>query len=49
MPASDTVLFRFLHRFWWTPIYIQYRLGSQGIKGPSNKFIHGNTKEMLKM
>ncbi|TYI74678.1 hypothetical protein E1A91_D07G218800v1 [Gossypium mustelinum] len=43
------VLFRFLHRFWWTPVYIQYRLGSQGIKGPSYKFIHGNTKEMLKM
>ncbi|MBA0783015.1 hypothetical protein Gotri_000812 [Gossypium trilobum] len=43
------VPFRFLHRFWWTPVYIQYRLGSQGIKGPSYKFIHGNTKEMLKM
>ncbi|TYH34042.1 hypothetical protein ES332_D13G101600v1 [Gossypium tomentosum] len=43
------VLFRFLDRFWWTPVYIQYRLGSQGIKGPSYKFIHGNTREMLKM
>ncbi|TYG36973.1 hypothetical protein ES288_D13G105400v1 [Gossypium darwinii] len=43
------LLIRLLHTFWWTPVYIQYRLGSQGIKGPSYKFIHGNTKEMLEM
>ncbi|EOY01612.1 Cytochrome P450, putative [Theobroma cacao] len=43
------VLFRFLHRLWWTPFYIQYLLASQGIKGPSYKFIHGNTQDILKM
>ncbi|KAK8508035.1 hypothetical protein V6N12_025143 [Hibiscus sabdariffa] len=44
-----SLLLRFLHRFWWTPVYIQNRLGSQGIKGPSYKFIHGNNKEILEM
>ncbi|KAE8673288.1 putative Cytochrome P450 [Hibiscus syriacus] len=43
------LLFKFLHRFWWTPIRIQYRLRKQGIKGPAYKFIHGNTKEVLEM
>ncbi|MBA0751795.1 hypothetical protein Gogos_000696 [Gossypium gossypioides] len=43
------LLIRLFHTFWWTPVYVQYRLGSQGIKGPSYKFIHGNTKEMLEM
>ncbi|XP_059645038.1 cytochrome P450 CYP749A22-like [Cornus florida] len=42
-------LTRFLHKVWWKPIRIQHFLASQGIKGPSYKFLHGNTKEILKM
>ncbi|KAE8710158.1 CYP749A22 protein [Hibiscus syriacus] len=42
-------LFKFLHRFWWTPVYMQNLLGSRGIEGPSYKFIHGNNKEILEM
>ncbi|KAK8977148.1 hypothetical protein V6N11_021236 [Hibiscus sabdariffa] len=44
-----SLLLRFLHRFWWTPVSIQNRLRSQGIKGPSYRFIHGNNKEILEM
>ncbi|GMJ04596.1 cytochrome P450, family 72, subfamily A, polypeptide 14 [Hibiscus trionum] len=43
------LLLKFLHRFWWTPIYMQNLLVSQGIKGPSYKFIHGNNREILEM
>ncbi|XP_050237844.1 cytochrome P450 CYP749A22-like [Mercurialis annua] len=42
-------LIRFLMKVWWTPIRIQSMLRSQGIDGPSYKFIHGNSKEIAKM
>ncbi|KAK4598905.1 hypothetical protein RGQ29_016093 [Quercus rubra] len=38
-----------LHTLWWTPIHIKNQLGSQGIKGPSYRFFHGNTKEIFNM
>ena len=40
---------RFLHKVWWTPIRIQNFMASQGIKGPSYRFLHGNTKEIMNM
>lgn len=40
---------RFLNKVWWTPLYIQYNMRSQGIKGPSYKFLHGSTKEITNM
>ncbi|KAH6798678.1 hypothetical protein C2S51_035162 [Perilla frutescens var. frutescens] len=40
---------RLIYKLWWKPIRIQNILRSQGIKGPSYKFMHGNTKEILKM
>lgn len=43
------IVVRFLHKVWWTPINVQYALRSQGIKGPSYKFLHGSTKEMTNM
>ncbi|XP_059655640.1 cytochrome P450 CYP749A22-like isoform X2 [Cornus florida] len=43
------ILLKFLHKVWWTPIRIQRALRSQGINGPSYRFIHGNTKEIFKM
>ncbi|CAL5382268.1 unnamed protein product [Camellia sinensis] len=42
-------LTRFLYKVWWTPIQIQHKMKSQGIKGPSYKFLHGNTKEIFNM
>ncbi|XP_059658434.1 cytochrome P450 CYP749A22-like [Cornus florida] len=42
-------LITFLHKFLWVPIRIQHRMRSQGINGPSYKFIRGNTKEALIM
>ncbi|KAK6931096.1 Cytochrome P450, partial [Dillenia turbinata] len=43
------VIFKFLHKAWWAPIWMQRFMGSQGIKGPSYKFLHGNTKEILSL
>ncbi|CAN0916597.1 Cytochrome P450 CYP749A22 [Linum grandiflorum] len=40
---------RFLNRTWWTPIRIQSRMRSQGIKGPPYRFFHGNTREIAEM
>ncbi|XP_062111320.1 cytochrome P450 CYP749A22-like [Humulus lupulus] len=37
------------YKLWWTPNRIQNLMGSQGIKGPSYKFIYGNTKEISTM
>ncbi|XP_059650949.1 cytochrome P450 CYP749A22-like [Cornus florida] len=42
-------LIKFLHKVWWTPIRVQRALRSQGIKGPSYRFFHGNTKEILRL
>ncbi|KAG5521329.1 hypothetical protein RHGRI_033772 [Rhododendron griersonianum] len=43
------VLVQFLHTVWWTPIRIQHIMASQGIKGPAYRFLHGNTKEIVRM
>jgi hypothetical protein len=40
---------RVLHKLWWTPIRIQYQMGSQGIKGPSYRLFHGSNKELLNL
>ncbi|KAL5854171.1 hypothetical protein ACOSQ4_003973 [Xanthoceras sorbifolium] len=42
-------LISFIYRMWWRPIRIQSQMRSQGIKGPSYKFIHGNNKEIMDM
>ncbi|KAL2546270.1 Cytochrome [Forsythia ovata] len=36
---------RFLYKVVWIPFHVQNVMRSQGIKGPSYKFIHGNTNE----
>ncbi|KAL3578620.1 hypothetical protein D5086_020124 [Populus alba] len=35
------ILVKFFHKVWWTPIRIQSSMKSQGIKGPSYRFLHG--------
>lgn len=47
--AFLSFLFKFLNKAWWTPVRIQSMMRSQGIKGPSYKFIHGNSKEIINM
>ncbi|KAL5854172.1 hypothetical protein ACOSQ4_003974 [Xanthoceras sorbifolium] len=42
-------LISFIYRMWWRPIRIQSQMRSQGIKGPSYKFIRGNNKEIMDM
>lgn len=42
-------LIKILHKLWWTPMRIQCQMNSQGIKGPSYRFIYGNTKEIIKL
>ncbi|KAJ4823836.1 hypothetical protein Tsubulata_017989 [Turnera subulata] len=39
----------FLREVWWTPIFMQSMMRKQGIKGPSYRLIHGNTKEIISM
>ena len=36
-------------KLWWIPNRVQYSLASQGIRGPSYRFIQGNAKEMWNM
>lgn len=43
------ILGKFLYIEWWTPNFIQSLMRSQGIKGPSYRFLHGNTKEITNM
>ncbi|CAK9186225.1 unnamed protein product [Ilex paraguariensis] len=43
------ILIKFFHKVWLTPIYIQYVMRSQGVKGPSYEFFHGNNKEMINL
>ncbi|KAL0327098.1 UNVERIFIED_CONTAM: cytochrome [Sesamum angustifolium] len=38
-----------LYKLWWTPLYFQSIMESQGIKGPSYNFFHGNTKDIIKI
>nr|XP_016460535.1 PREDICTED: cytochrome P450 CYP749A22-like isoform X1 [Nicotiana tabacum] len=33
----------------WSPIRVQFLMRSQGIQGPTYKFLHGNTKEIVEM
>lgn len=42
-------LIKFLHKVWWIPIRMQYKMKLQGITGPPYKFLHGNTKEISNM
>ncbi|KAB2603877.1 cytochrome P450 CYP749A22-like [Pyrus ussuriensis x Pyrus communis] len=42
-------LIKIFHKLWWTPIRIQNLVALQGIKGPSYRFVHGNTKEISSM
>ncbi|KAK2983893.1 hypothetical protein RJ640_008052 [Escallonia rubra] len=42
-------LIKFFHKVWWIPMRIQFLMGSQGIRGPSYRFIYGNTKEISTM
>ncbi|KAF8389903.1 hypothetical protein HHK36_024421 [Tetracentron sinense] len=42
-------LVKFLYKVWWNPIRIRKVMASQGIKGPSYRFIHGSTKEVTNM
>ena len=42
-------LIRVLFKLCWTPIRMQFLMGSQGIKGPSYRSFHGSTKEILNM
>ncbi|KAB2600635.1 hypothetical protein D8674_037289 [Pyrus ussuriensis x Pyrus communis] len=43
------VLIKVFYKLWWIPIRVQNRMTSQGIKGPSYRFIHGNNKEVASM
>lgn len=43
------ILLKFVYKVCWIPFRIEYVMRSQGIKGPSYKFLHGNTKEILDM
>ncbi|XP_015894844.3 cytochrome P450 CYP749A22 isoform X1 [Ziziphus jujuba] len=42
-------LIKIFHKLWWIPSRIQYLMVSQGIKGPSYRFMYGSTKEILSM
>ncbi|XP_057481479.1 cytochrome P450 CYP749A22-like [Actinidia eriantha] len=42
-------LTRFVHKVWWTPMSIQSKMSSQGIKGPRYRFPHGSIKEIASM
>eukprot|EP00257_Ricinus_communis_P001628 XP_002512037.2 cytochrome P450 CYP749A22 [Ricinus communis] len=42
-------LIKFLSKVWWNPICVQSSMRSQGIKGPSYRFLLGNTKEITNM
>ncbi|KAM5567467.1 cytochrome P450 CYP749A22 [Rosa sericea] len=42
-------LIRNFHKLWWTPTRLQSLMATQGITGPSYRFIHGNTKEISNM
>lgn len=43
------LIFRILHKIWWTPNHIQKVMASQGIRCPPYRLIHGNTKEISNM
>ncbi|PON79756.1 Cytochrome P450, E-class, group I [Parasponia andersonii] len=43
------VLIKIFHELWWAPSRVKHLMGLQGVKGPSCRFIHGSTKEMISM
>ncbi|XP_017185090.3 cytochrome P450 CYP749A22-like [Malus sylvestris] len=43
------LLIKNFQKLWWTPNHIQNQMAAQGVHGPSYKFIHGSTKEILSM
>ncbi|XP_011101779.1 cytochrome P450 CYP749A22-like isoform X1 [Sesamum indicum] len=43
------VFSRLVYKLWLGPIHMQQKLQSQGLKGPSYKLLHGNTKEIISM
>ncbi|CAA2982655.1 cytochrome P450 CYP749A22-like [Olea europaea subsp. europaea] len=43
------ILSKLLNKVWLNPIRIQYMMKLQGIKGPSYKFLYGNTAEIINM
>ncbi|XP_039159956.1 cytochrome P450 CYP749A22-like isoform X2 [Eucalyptus grandis] len=42
-------LAKLLHKLWWNPLRIQRMMAQQGISGPPYRFLHGSTKETIKM
>ncbi|KAF8040367.1 hypothetical protein BT93_B2561 [Corymbia citriodora subsp. variegata] len=38
-----------VRRLWWNPLRIQRTMARQGIRGPPYQFLHGSTKETMKM
>ncbi|CAL8994738.1 unnamed protein product [Prunus brigantina] len=42
-------LVKMFEKLWWKPVRIQKLMALQGIKGPSYRLIHGNTKEISNM
>ncbi|XP_010044379.2 cytochrome P450 CYP749A22 [Eucalyptus grandis] len=36
-------------QLWWNPLRIQRTMARQGIKGPPYRFLHGSTRETMKM
>ncbi|XP_030449692.1 cytochrome P450 CYP749A22-like [Syzygium oleosum] len=42
-------LAKLLHKLWWNPLRIQRMMARQGITGPPYRFLHGSTKETIKM
>ncbi|KAF8040372.1 hypothetical protein BT93_B2566 [Corymbia citriodora subsp. variegata] len=42
-------LAKLARKLWWNPLRVQRMMARQGIKGPPYRFIHGSTKETMKM
>ncbi|XP_062111509.1 cytochrome P450 CYP749A22-like [Humulus lupulus] len=42
-------LIKILHMPWWAPMRVKHLMGLQGVEGPSYRFIHGSTKEIMSM
>ena len=44
-----SALIMIFHKLWWVPHRLQNLMQSQGIKGPSYRFIHGNAKQIMSL
>ncbi|PRQ40575.1 putative cytochrome P450 [Rosa chinensis] len=40
---------KIFHKLWWTPTRIQNLMALQGIRGPSYRLVHGNSREINSM